>query len=141
MDLYDVIKEMDNMFGGIDGQQTTRYSVPSFPPCDAVLNKDESMTFAFALAGYKKEDLGIDYENNYLCIFTKEGYSGTKFSKENTKKILSDRIKTSSFSYKYYVPETKFDPAELKATFEDGILKITIPAKVQTKQKTIFTID
>ena len=40
-----------------------KYCVPYFPPCKVEKMKDGGMNFVFALAGYSKEDLKIDFEN------------------------------------------------------------------------------
>ena len=44
-------------------------------------------------------------------------------------KILVNTFKNSSFSYRYFVPEDKFDFDKAAAEFKDGILTITVPAR------------
>ena len=132
--------ELDSLFSvfdeGLSRQGDAKYSVPSFPPCNVCLQEDGAMVFEFALAGYKKEELNMEYINSKLILSTSKDY--TEKLKD---KYIHKGIKKPSFNYSYFVPETKFKISELKASFNDGILTITIPAKKEEKNKVMFVID
>lgn len=136
MSLFDEIFEI---FDATNVSKGHAYTVPSFPPCNVNLVEDGSMCFEFALAGYKKEDLGIDYdsEKNKLVLFTKKEY---KPADVKPVKVLVNGIRKSAFTYSYFIPETKFDVNNLKAEFIDGMLYITVPPKKVEERKNSFVI-
>lgn len=134
--LFDELEDLFSLFDDGISESTVRYSVPSFPPCNVLVQEDGSMKFEFALAGYNKEDLLMEYKNNKLLLSTTKDY------KEETKdKYLAKGIKRPAFNYSYFVPETKFVIDELNASFNNGLLTIVIPAKKEEKDKVIFTIN
>lgn len=133
----------DGLFDSMFGQTITttggkavekKYSVPAFPPCKAYVDKEGNMNFEFALAGYKKEDLKIDFDENRLVLSTVEDY---KEEVMKDTKLLANNIKKPSFKYVYGVPETKFKFDETSATFEDGILTVVIPPLEKKEHKVI----
>ncbi len=143
--MKDLFQELDDLFGLFEAEglnkverNKSKYSVPSFPPCNVIIGDDGSMNFEFALVGYSKEDLGIDYKNNSLILYTTKEFEKKE---EPTTNYLVKGIKTPSFNYAYLVPEAKFDIQKLEAVFNNGMLKINIPMKKQQeKPKTVFTI-
>lgn len=135
-----LLDEFNHMFD-LDSavSDAVKYSVPSFPPCNVVILKDGSITFKFALVGYKKEDLAIEYEKDALVIKTAKDYKPIEISEGS--KVLNNGIKTPAFSYKYALPESKYDITKLKATFAESTLTITIPAKEEEQKPNSFTIE
>lgn len=114
---------------------TAKYSVPSFPPVK-IVQKDEGISLKFALAGYQKEDIEISFKKDYLILSTTETFN-EKENKED-EKVLVDNFKIPVFSYKYFIPENKFDFNKAEAKFENGVLSIVIPAsekKVEERRK------
>lgn len=128
--IFDDLDAMDSMFDFL-APMTVGYSCPAFPPTNVELKEDGAMKFDFALAGYKKEDLNIDYSNNKLILATTDDFnkSLSKEKTEDNSKVLNHGIKKISFNYSYLIPENKFDVDKLTAKFEDGILTILIPAR------------
>ena len=130
-DLFDAV---DAMFG-LDKQSTTHYSTPSFPKSNVVIEEDGTMRFEFALAGYKKEDLKVDFDENRLILSTVEDFKAPEVSENE--KVLANNIKKTSFNYSYRIPEVKYKFAETKATFENGILTIKVPPVEKKERPTI----
>ena len=109
-DLFDEMAKLfdDSVFS------TTKYSVPSFPPLK-VVQRDNKVTFRFALAGYSKEDLEINFGKDCLILSTTENYKEKYHKRRDTEvsvtadkknaKILVNNFKDGIFSYKYFVPE------------------------------------
>lgn len=123
-DLFDV---MDSLFESVPsgGTSSCKYAVPSFPPSNIVVKEDGSMQFEFALAGYKKEDIEINFDENKIILSTVKDYKAPE--KKEKEKELANNIKKPSFKYSYIVPETKFKFDGTTAKFEDGILTVVIP--------------
>lgn len=137
----DMFEEMSKIFDDLDGslsntlKNAAKYSVPAFPPVKVVQRKDK-ITFRFALAGYSKEDFEVTFKKDCMVLSTTAAFNKkeelrlkneTKQKAEKAR-VLVDSFKTPKFSYKYFVPETKFDFDGTKAAFADGVLTITIPA-------------
>ena len=143
-DLFDEMSKLfdDSFFSG------TKYSVPSFPPLK-VIKRDNKVTFKFALAGYSKEDLDISFGKDCLILSTTKEYGKRKKaefenlmleSKKPKAKVLVDTFKDTEFSYKYFIPEDKFDFEKANAEFKNGVLVIAVPArdkKLENKVKKV----
>lgn len=129
-DLFDA---MDAMFSG------EKYAVPQFPPCEVLKNKDGTVEIVMAVSGYKKSDITITTDENKVIVSTVDNYEVPEIPKD-VALISSNRIKRSPFKSSFVAPETKFNFNEIKATFVDGLLTITIPPKEKKEYKQI-TID
>ncbi len=142
----DLFDEMSKLF---DDELFTRtkYSVPSFPPLK-VIQREKKVTFKFYLAGYSKEDLDISFGKDCLILSTTKDYERRKtaemyslMEKKKKAKILVDTTKNSSFSYKYFIPEDKFDFDAVQAEFKDGILEIVVPAREQKIENKVKKVE
>lgn len=98
------------------------------------VNVSENEAFYFldvAAPGLKKEDFKIALEKDLLTISaeakaeTKE--EGTKFNKRE--------FSYSAFSRSFNLPDL-VDHAKIEASYEDGVLKVSIPKKEEAKQLT-----
>ena len=78
------------------------------------------------LPGVKKEDINIDYDNNYLTI------SATKNtdSKEKKENYLRRERSYGSVSRGFYISNVNKD--SIKAKFDNGVLNIELPKKELT---------
>lgn len=82
------------------------------------------------MPGISKEQINIDYQNNYLTISAK---SQNEVNEEKENYIRRERS-SRQMSRSFYIENVKDD--DIKATYEDGILKISLPkdSKAQTKK-------
>ncbi|MDD2958439.1 MAG: Hsp20/alpha crystallin family protein [Lachnospiraceae bacterium] len=78
------------------------------------------------LPGFKKEDVNASLENGYLTINAVKGLNKDE-KEENGKYIRRERY-TGQCSRSFYVGDA-VTQEDIKAKFEDGILKLTIPKK------------
>ena len=108
-----------------------QYKVLTLANGTEVKANDNGMSFKFVLAGYKKEDLKIDFERSSLILSTSETFK----EPEEDKDVVVSTIKTPMFRYAYSIPITKLDTEKTSAKFEDGILTITIPPLEEGKKK------
>ena len=91
-----------------------------------VKEKDGSYEVAIDLPGFKKENVTARLENGYLTIQASKGLDKDKEDKEG-KYIRRERY-AGSCSRSFYIGEGVTQD-EIRARFEDGILRLTVPKK------------
>jgi len=99
-------------------------------PNHDIIEKDNEYIVDFALAGFKKEDVSLNIDNNVLTI---EGERKTneenKYSRKNTF--------YGQFKKSFTLPEN-VDSEKIGASWNDGMLSIVIPKNEKAKlSKTI----
>jgi len=84
------------------------------------------------LPGVAKEDVDIDYKNNYLTIKAKRE---EKVEEKKENYVRKER-KYGEFKRMFYVDNV--DENNIKASFNEGVLKVELPktekAKIETKK-------
>ncbi len=104
-----------------------------------VREHEDSYEVDVDLPGFKKEDLKLQLENGYLTISASKSLDHNKKEKESGRVIRQERY-SGNMMRSFYVGE---DIAEedVKAKFEDGVLKLIVPRKdVQKKVEEKKTI-
>lgn len=90
-------------------------------------NKDEFM-IDVAAPGMKKEQINVDYENGRLTISSER--------KEEKADTYSRReFSYMSFHRAFTIPENLVDGDKIKATYNEGILHISLPKREEIKPK------
>ena len=89
----------------------------------------DSYTLEADLPGFKKEDISIDIEDNYLTI-TAARHSE---SEKKDKKGNYIRCERSYGNFSRSFDLTGIDTEGLSATFADGVLTLKMPKLVETK--------
>ncbi|HCL4436627.1 Hsp20/alpha crystallin family protein [Clostridium botulinum] len=82
---------------------------------------DENYLIEADLPGVKKEDIAVEFVNNYLTI-TAEIDSSIENKKEN---FVRQERHYGEFNRSFYIDNV--DENNIDASFEDGVLKITLP--------------
>jgi HSP20 family protein len=94
-------------------------------------NKDEFM-IDVAAPGMKKDQFDVNYENGRLTISSEK-----KEEKKEDKKDTYTRREFSymSFQRSFTIPENLVDGEKIKATYNEGILHISLPKREEIKPK------
>ena len=102
-----------------------------FPPVDILESKDSYLLRA-ELPGMKREDLHVEYQEGNLTL------SGEKKSEEPASGVEYLRAERTAgkFYRSFYLPQS-VKHAEIKATFRDGILEVSVPKAEEAKPKQI----
>lgn len=87
------------------------------------------------LPGIKKEDIKINYTNEYLTISTSTGVN-TEEKKEN---YIKKERKFSEMTRSFYLPNVKKE--EIKAKLENGVLKLNLMKVEKTNKDTSIKIE
>ena len=99
---------------------------------------DNSYELDIDLPGFKKEDIDVSLENGYLTISTSKGID--KDEKDNDGKYIRRERYSGSMSRSFYVGEG-VTHEDIKAKYEDGILKLSMPKDLDKQienKKTIY---
>ena len=97
-----------------------------------IYETDESYVLNVDLPGVNKEDIKIDLNDNHLTVKAEKKFED-KVSKENYVRIeRSHGTFLRSFSLSENV-----DGKNVKASYNDGVLEVTLPKRKQAKTKQI----
>lgn len=91
-----------------------------------IAESDDSFLLVMNLPGFKKEDVKAELKDGYLTINASTNTSNEE-KDDNGKYIRKERY-CGSCSRSFYVGEA-VTQEDIKAKFEDGTLKITVPKK------------
>ena len=101
-----------------------------FPKVD-IIDHDNEIEVQAALPGVSKDDLEVSINNQTITIRT-----STKEEKKVEGKYYRREITRGEFQRTLSLPEN-VDDEHAKASFKDGILKVTIPKTEKSKRRTI----
>jgi len=114
-------------------KKTTTATASQYPVLRPVVNiyenSDEFLLLA-EMAGVKKEDINIDLESNVLSLSAvrhlESPHDGSRF----------EEFGSVEYRNSFSIPET-IERTEVSATFEDGILHLTLPKQEAVKPRLI----
>ena len=102
--------------------------------CD-VYEENGNYVVEASIAGFKKEDIKIEADEGNIII-TAEKHSDEKEDNKNKKYLRRERHFHSKTQRAFYLGD--IDEDSIKASFDNGILKITVPKKqIESKRKYI----
>ena len=122
--------EIDRFFEEFFGAAYRPVRSAGFPVTD-LYTEDDKLIFEFALAGYKKQEINIETEDDKLTVFVD---TESKDNKDRT--YYQSRIAKRNFKVSYAIP-IQYDLSEVAASFEDGILKVVLPKRLESMKRQI----
>lgn len=100
------------------------FSKSAYPKVN-VLSFDEKVEIEAEIAGYSKDDISVEVENDVLSIIGK----ASQLAEGTDKSVyLLRELKRSSFSRSFTLGD-QLDASSIEATFKDGLLKLVILRK------------
>ena len=129
----DIVREM-NKFMGLKQDQSSVTNNQWAPAVDVIEKKDSYLIIA-DLPGTHKDAIEVSMDNGALTI---KGERKEEHKTEDTSYSKTERM-YGSFYRRFSLPDTA-DLEKIKATFEDGVLKLNILKKEQSKPKRIEII-
>ena len=106
-----------------------------------VKESDKGFTLDIDLPGYKKEDISAELKDGYLTVSAKTNEEHEEKDEEGT--YIRRERSFGSCSRSFYIGE-EIEESEVKAKFEDGILKVFVPkkeAEPQVEQRKYISIE
>lgn len=101
-------------------------------PCD-ITEQEDSVTVYMDIPGMEESEIKIKYENNTLVV---QGERKLDYKYQNSNTFFRAERMFGKFSRSWTVPEN-LDTGLTSATYEKGVLKITVPKKEQPKPRTV----
>lgn len=112
----------DDLFNNFLGDNFFSPAVINTSGFKVDLKEDENAyTLEADLPGVKKDDIALDYENNYLTISAKRDETIEK--KDDN--YVRHEIRYGQFKRSFYVDNV--DKSAIDASFADGVLKVILP--------------
>lgn len=131
MGLYDFETAFDRTFG-LSNKISAQVG-NSFPKHNHY-KKDDEYFLEFALAGYSKEDISIEINDNNLILSSEK--------KEHEGREYLDKNLTYKKFKRVFILDDKIDVNNIKSKFIDGMLTISLPFREESKPiKKLLTIE
>ena len=92
------------------------------------------------LPGFKKDEIKLTLENGYLTVAAGKALNSDEKDKKG--KVIRQERYSGSMQRSFYVGENVTEE-EIKAKFEDGVLKLTVPKKekAEVPEKKLIQIE
>lgn len=119
-DMFDFDKEINRMNRALYGKHSRNMMKTD------VRETENSYELDIDLPGFKKDEINVQLDNGYLSISAAKGLDKDE-EKKNSKYIRRERY-AGAMSRTFYVGDN-LTQQDIKAKFEDGILKISVPKK------------
>ena len=103
-----------------------------------IREKDGSYELDVDLPGFKKDEVQLNLENGYLTISASKGVD--KDEKDSEGRYLRRERYSGQCSRSLYVGDV-LQPSDLSATFEDGILRISMPKSAPQQLPAKTTVE
>ncbi|WP_276363510.1 Hsp20/alpha crystallin family protein [Daejeonella sp. H1SJ63] len=99
-------------------------------PSVNITENGKEFKIEFGAPGLKKEDFKIDIDKNTLTVSSEK----EEKKKEENERFTKQEFNYSSFSRSFILPDS-VETENVKAKYEDGVLKIHIGKKEDSKNK------
>lgn len=101
--------------------------------CD-IYEKDNNINIEMDIPGFNKEDINIEINKGNLVITAEKNEE----ENEDKKYLRRERKFYGKYQRSFYLGE--IDEENIEASFENGILKISIPKKTEEETKKLIEI-
>ena len=131
-DLMDLQERMNKLFDETFSRETHDQEAGVWLPPVDIMEKGEEIVLKMEIPEVNQKSIDIKMEGNVLTI------KGERQLEEGTKREDYHRLERpyGTFSRSFSLPNT-VDQEKIKASHDDGILRITLPKKEETKPKQI----
>lgn len=119
----------DRLFDAFDEPFMQSFHTPVFKV--DVKDNGDSYDLTAELPGLKKEDISLNYENQYLTISTQ--HAENKDEKDDKGNYIRRERGTSSMTRSFYIDD--IDDAQTTAEYKVGVLTVHMPKKTQVEEK------
>ena len=115
-----------------EGGQDESLATSSFAPAVDVYEDEHNVTLKIEVPGIDEKDIDVSLENNTLTVHGERKIEKEE-KEENYRRVESQY---GSFTRTFNLPPT-VDSEKVSATYDKGVLKVTLPKKAEAKPKQI----
>jgi len=115
----------DDLFHSFFNEPETlvRRSTEGYPVTDIYRDQSGNQVIELALAGFKRDDLSVEIKDNQITV--------SAHKQDDDDSQVTRRIARRSFKKTFVDYSNKLNLAGSDASFEDGLLKISVPPLVE----------
>jgi len=124
---------LDDLFSSLAVNDSHDKSGCGCVPANIAENEND-FRIELSVPGYSKEDIRINVQKNVLVIRSEKSKE-----QENEVKYVSREFGTCNFERKFILPK-QVNTENITATFNNGILEITLPKKEEVAEKTAVEV-
>jgi len=125
-----------NLIDRFFNDSLTRSGGSQFVPKVDIVENETAYQLQVAVPGLKKEDFNIELKDNFLTVSGERKFTNEK----NDKNFHSIETQYGSFSRSFSMPEN-VDGSKINASYNNGILEITIPKDEKKALKTSIKVN
>jgi HSP20 family protein len=132
---YDPFNDLDDVFKGLF-VRPMRFDLEGVPQMKMkvdVTRADDTYTVKADIPGVKKEDLQVSVDGNEVTI---SGEVKKETEEKKGEEVLRSERYYGKISRSFTLPQD-VDEAKVVAKYADGVLRVTLPVKAQSKVKKI----
>ncbi|HKF22019.1 MAG TPA: Hsp20/alpha crystallin family protein [Candidatus Angelobacter sp.] len=128
----DPFRELANFFENWDASGKEQLGAGTFVPAVDVYEDEHNLVLKMEIPGVNEEDIKVSLENNTLTVNGERKFE--KEEKEENFQRIERRY--GSFTRTFRLPSS-VDPEHAEASYDKGILKLTLAKRAEAKPKTI----
>ena len=128
---FDRLFDFPTIWGGLD-RSTLTQDEQTWSPVVDVKETDGEFVIQADLPGIGKDDVKVDFSDGVLTI---EGERKSEETTEEDNYVHVER-RYGSFARSFSIPKN-VDAENIKATYSNGVLELTLPKKEEAKPKQI----
>ncbi len=132
-ELMGLQERMNQLFrGNFSGYSNEDIASGAWAPAVDIYETPETIQMTFEIPGVNQQDIKVNLENNLLTV------TGERRLEHEDKREGYHRVERSygAFSRSFTLPST-IDPNKVNATFEQGLLRLTLPKRPETQPRAI----
>lgn len=132
-ELMGLQERMNQLFrGNFSGYNNEDIASGAWAPAVDIYETPETIQMTFEIPGVNQQDIKVNLENNLLTV------TGERRLEHEDRREGYHRVERSygAFSRSFTLPST-IDPNQVNATFEQGLLRLTLPKRPETQPRAI----
>tara|TARA_R100000008_G_C3472423_1_gene109657 strand:+ start:20 stop:451 length:432 start_codon:yes stop_codon:yes gene_type:complete len=119
----------DDIFDAMDFPSLLNRTTQGYPVADIYKDEEGATVMEFALAGFQKENLHVELVPDKGEIHV----SADSHGDEEQQSFKSRRIARRAFHKTFVNYDSNLDLAKAQASYENGLLRISLPTKPEAK--------
>jgi HSP20 family protein len=127
-----ITRFLNDAFGGVDGPFGDGAAAAAWVPAVDVFEDADAIRIVAEVPGVSPDAVKISHENNVLTI---QGTKPQTTEKGSERRYHYERA-YGAFARSFTLPAT-VDPSAIKATYEHGVLTVTLPKVEQARPRQI----